>query len=72
MLKSGPLIQGHDDNHSNPSHPRNVLYVSPACQGFSAFCKSIMKTARGARTMLPPNLLNGEDSLQTIRLKKIA
>lgn len=48
------------------------LYVSPACQGFLAFCESILKAAGGAWTMLPPNLLNGEDSLQTIRLKKTA
>jgi hypothetical protein len=48
------------------------LYVSPACQGFSAFCESILKATGGAWTMLPPHLLNGEDSLQTIRLKKTA
>ena len=48
------------------------LYASPASQGFLAFCASILKAAGGEWTMLSPSLLNGEDSLQTICLKKTA
>jgi hypothetical protein len=48
------------------------LYVSPACQGFIAFCESILEAAGGAWTMLTPKDFNGEDCLQTFRLKRTA